>query len=109
MLPQEAPHASTWAHRPARFIGCTLSKNGRDSLQRHDRYITELFAAFDKIEGHGVPSRPIPAEFEVEGFYFRHVHHFVYWCRLSTGDIGIVTILNERMHQTDRFRDGFGG
>lgn len=69
------------------------------------RYITDLFAAFDRIESHGVISRPIPAEFGVEGFYFRHERHFVYWRRLSGGDIGIVTILQERMHQMDRFRD----
>lgn len=70
-----------------------------------DRYITDLFASFDKIETHEVASRPVPAEFEVEGFYFRHAHHFVYWRRLLNGDVGIVTILHERMHQLDRFRD----
>ncbi len=76
--------------------------------EQADLYITDLFAAFDRIEGHGVASRPIPAEFGVEGFYYRHEHHFVYWRRLSDGDIGIVTILHERMHQTDRFRDDLG-
>ena len=74
-----------------------------------DRYITNLFAAFNMIDRHGVASRPIPAEFGVEGFYFRHEHHFLYWRRLSEGDIVIVTILHERMHQTDRFRDDLGG
>ena len=74
-----------------------------------DRYLTDLFAAFELIVSHGVASRPIPAEFGVEGFYFRHEHHFVYWRRLSDGDIGIVSILHERMHQTDRFRDDLGG
>ncbi|MGV8988666.1 MAG: type II toxin-antitoxin system RelE/ParE family toxin [Cypionkella sp.] len=74
-----------------------------------ERYITDLFAAFDRIASHGVASRPIPAEFAVDGFYFRHEHHFVYWRRLSDGDIGIVTILHERMHQTDRFRDDVDG
>lgn len=29
----------------------------------------------------------------------------VYWRRLSNGDVGIVTILHERMHQMDRFRE----
>ncbi len=81
----------------------------RWSSDQADRYITDLFAAFDRIDSHGVASRPIPAEFGVEGFYFRHEHHFVYWRRLSDGDIGIVTILHERMHQTDRFRDDLGG
>ena len=73
-----------------------------------DRYITGLFAAFDRIESHGVASRPIPAEFGVEGYFFRYEHHFVYWRRLSNHDVGIVTILHERMHQIDRFRDDFG-
>ena len=73
-----------------------------------ERYITGLFAAFDRIESRGVVSKPIPAEFEVEGFYFRYERHFVYWRRLSNGDIGIATILHERMHQINRFRDDAG-
>jgi plasmid stabilization system protein ParE len=77
----------------------------RGGTVQADRYIAELFAAFDQIESHGVVSCSIPAEFGVEGFYFRHAHHFVYWRRLPNGDVGIVTILHERMHQIDRFRD----
>jgi len=52
-----------------------------------------------------VASRPVPAEFGVEGYVFRYERHFVYWRRLANGDIGIVTVLHERMHQMDRFRD----
>ena len=73
-----------------------------------DHYISDLFAAFDRIENYGVASRPIPAEFGVEGFYFRYEYHFAYWRRLPNGDIGIVTILHERMHQMDRFREDRG-
>lgn len=73
-----------------------------------DRYIIGLFAAFDRIASHGVASKPIPAEFGVDGFFFRHARHVVYWRKLSNGDIGIVTILHERMHQIDRFREDFG-
>ncbi|WIY53928.1 hypothetical protein O9Z70_05175 [Devosia sp. YIM 151766] len=54
-------------------------------------------------------SRPVPAEFGVEGYFFRHERHFVYWRRLSNDDIGIVTILHERMHQIDRFKDDYLG
>jgi plasmid stabilization system protein ParE len=74
-----------------------------------ERHITGLFEAFDRIESHGVASRPVPAEFGVQGFFFRYEHHFVYWRRLSNGDIGIVTILHERMHQIERLRDDFFG
>lgn len=68
-------------------------------------YIEGLFEAFSNIHDHGVLSKPIPAAFGHEGFYFRYQHHFVYWRYLSNGDIGIVTILHERMHQMDHFRD----
>ncbi|MGE3784790.1 MAG: type II toxin-antitoxin system RelE/ParE family toxin [Alphaproteobacteria bacterium] len=80
----------------------------RWGAEQADHYITGLFAAFDKIETHEVMSRPVPAAFGVDGYVFRYERHFVYWRRLSNGDIGIVTILHERMHQIDRFRDDLG-
>ena len=73
------------------------------------QYITGLFDAFERIKTHGVASRPVPAAFGVVGFFFRYERHFVYWRRLSNGDIGIVTILHERMHQIGRFREDFFG
>ncbi len=80
----------------------------RWGAEQADRYITGLFAAFDGIETHGVMSRPVPAAFGVDGYFFRYERHFIYWRILSNGDIGIVTILHERMHQIDRFREDFG-
>jgi toxin ParE1/3/4 len=74
-----------------------------------EAYVTGLFAAFEQIETRRVMSRPVPAEFEVEGYFFRYERHFVYWRRLANGDIGIVTILHERMHQIDRFKDDYFG
>ena len=76
--------------------------------EQADRYITGLFEAFERIETHRIMSRPVPAAFGVEGYMFRYNQHFVYWRRLLDGDIGIVTILHERMHQIDRFREDFG-
>ena len=70
-----------------------------------ESYIAGLFEAFEKIETHEVLSRPIPAEFGVDGFFFRYEKHFVYWKYLSTGVVGIVTVLHERMHQFERFND----
>jgi toxin ParE1/3/4 len=88
-----------------------------DEIYRHTReqwgseqaenYIVGLFAAFEKIADHGVASRPVPAEFGVEGFVFRYQRHFVYWRKLGNGDIGVVTLLHERMHQIERFREDF--
>lgn len=85
------------------------STEDRWGTDQASRYTIDLFAAFDRIESHGVASRPIPAEFRVEGYYFRHGQHFFYWRRLPNGDVGIVTILHQRMHQMDRFRDDRGG
>ena len=50
----------------------------------------------------------IPVELGVNGYVFRYEKHLVYWKTLDNGDIGIVTVLHERMHQIDRFREDFG-
>lgn len=73
-----------------------------------ERYVLSLFEAFHRVEARGVVSRPVPAEFGVEGYVFRYEKHLVYWRRLSNGDVGIVTILHERMHQIERLREDFG-
>ncbi len=82
-----------------------LHTRHRLGIQQADRYIKGLFELLEKIESHSIRSRPIPAEFGVDGFFFRYERHYVYWRRLSNGDIGVVTILHERMHQIDRFRE----
>ena len=76
--------------------------------EQAERYIIGMFEAFEKIAAHGVASRPIPAEFGVDGYVFRYERHFIYWRTLSHGGVGIVTILHERMHQIERFKDDFG-
>ena len=73
-----------------------------------DAHITGLFEAFDSIAAVGVASRPIPAELGVDGYLFRYEKHLTYWKTLDNRDIGIVTVLHERMHQIDRFREDFG-
>jgi len=70
-----------------------------------EAYVRGLFDCFDRIARHDLVWRAIPAEFGVDGYYCRHGHHYVYWRELDDGAIGIVTILHERMHQMDRFRE----
>jgi toxin ParE1/3/4 len=70
-----------------------------------ERYIRGLFARFDDIAARRAAWRAIPPEFGVDGFYCRYEHHYIYWRVLSDGAVGIATILHERMHQIDRFRD----
>lgn len=84
------------------------STRDRWGVEQADRYITGLFEAFSRIDSREILSRPVPAEFGVEGYFFRFQRHVVYWRRLSNGRIGIVTILHERTHQIDRLREDFG-
>ena len=74
---------------------------------RADTYINGLFDGFERIAEGGVASRPVPAEFGVDGYCFRYEKHIVYWKWLTNGDVGIVTVLHERMHQFDRFQEDF--
>jgi toxin ParE1/3/4 len=41
----------------------------------------------------------------MDGYYCRYEHHYIYWRQFADGTVGIVTILHERMHQMDRFRE----
>ncbi len=75
--------------------------------EQASRYITGLFEAFEGIETHQTMSKPVPAAFNVNGYLFRYQRHVIYWRRLPSNDVGIVTILHERMHQIDRFREDF--
>jgi toxin ParE1/3/4 len=70
-----------------------------------EHYIRGLFERFEAIAARRFPWRPIPAEFGAHGYVCRHEKHFIYWKLLGDGGVGIVTILHERMHQIDRFRE----
>ena len=93
------------SHRIDEIYRYTLEQWGTEQA---DAYIVGLFDAFSRIATHEVLSRPVPADFGVDGFFFKYKKHFVYWRYLSDGAIGIVTILHERMHQIERFKGDFG-
>ena len=80
----------------------------RWGTDRADAYITGLFEVFAGIAAGRAVSRPVPAEFGVDGYFLRYEKHYIYWRTLDNGDIGIVSILHERMHQMDRFREDSG-
>ena len=73
-----------------------------------ERYVLGIFAVFAAIAKREVVWRRIPAELGVDGWYARYERHFIYWKVLADGDLGIVTILHQRMHQMDRFREDAG-
>jgi plasmid stabilization system protein ParE len=70
-----------------------------------EMYVNGLFVVFDKIVNKQVLSHPVPAELNVNGFYVMYKKHFVYWKYLESGEVGIVTILHERMHQMKQFKN----
>ena len=72
-----------------------------------ERYVRGLFARFEAIAARQIPWRPIPAEFGVDGYVCHYEQHVIYWKVLANGDVGVVTVLHERMHQIDRFREDF--
>lgn len=41
-----------------------------------EKFITGLFAAFDKIAAHGVASKPTPVAVSVEGLLLGYERHF---------------------------------
>lgn len=93
------------SHRIDEIYQYTLSQWG---VEQAGNYVLGLFDTFSKIATHEVLSYPIPADYGVVGFFCKYEKHFVYWRHLSSGDIGIVTILHERMHQVGRLKDDFG-
>lgn len=93
------------SHRIDEIYCYTRDRWGSDQAKV---YVAGLFNTFSRIATHEMLSHPIPAEFAVEGYFFRYKKHFVYWKILPNGDVGIVTVLHERMHQINRIREGFG-
>lgn len=92
-------------HRLDEIYIYTLNTWGKEQAER---YIKGLFDRFEAIAAREFPWRPIPAEFDVDGFFDRYEHHVIYWKMLADGAVGIVTILHEKMHQIERLKNDFG-
>lgn len=80
----------------------TVTRWGADQA---DRYISLLFQYFSEVTAKNTMWRTVPAEFGVDGYFGKCEHHFVYWRVLSSGDVGFVAILQERMHQIQQLRE----
>jgi toxin ParE1/3/4 len=92
------------SHRLDRIFAYTRDTWGEAQAER---YIRGLFERFEAIAARRFPWRPIPAEFGVDGYVCRYEKHLIYWKLLGDGSVGIVTVLRERMHQIDRFREDY--
>ena len=89
-------------HRLDQIYAYTLDTWGEAQAES---YIRGLFERFQAIADRRFHWGAIPAEFGVDGYFCRYEKHFIYWKMLGDGSVGIVTVLHQRMHQIDRFRE----
>jgi len=73
-----------------------------------DAYLDGLFSVFERIEARKVLWRPMPPEFEVDGYFTRFERHVIYWKQFDSGEIGIAAILHTSMLHGDRLLATFG-
>ncbi len=74
---------------------------------RADQYLDGLLERIASLEAGNVLSKPLPPEFEIDGFVVRFEKHYIYWCRMSRDRTGVVAVLHISMLQTDRLRDAY--
>ncbi len=80
----------------------TLNAWGEDQA---DKYLRRLVLAI-----HSLPSqKSLWRRFAQKGlsgiFFVRHEHHFIFFRELSTGEIGVITVLHEKMNIPARIRE----
>jgi toxin ParE1/3/4 len=73
-----------------------------------DAYLDGLFSIFELIQVRKELWRPMPPEFEVDGYFTRYGRHVIYWKQFDSGEIGIAAILHTSMLHGDRLLAAFG-
>ena len=81
----------------------------RWSEDQADDYIAGLFAEFAVIADRKTPWRSLDPSFGVTGYSRRWRSHVIYWKGIAGGDVAIVAILHQRMHQSPRLREALDG
>ncbi|MEO1029026.1 MAG: type II toxin-antitoxin system RelE/ParE family toxin [Pseudomonadota bacterium] len=76
-------------------------------LQQADTYLEGFYGCFEDIAAKRVLWRPIPSEYEVEGFFTRYEKHLIYWRHIGDGELFIVAILHTSMLQHERLKQAF--
>lgn len=73
--------------------------------EQADRYVSGLIAALDHIAESPHRWRSI-SEDGFEGVYYaRYRHHFIFFRKLSSGELGVVSILHENMDIPDQLAE----
>jgi len=73
-----------------------------------DKYLRGLVETAERAHKSRHLWRPVPDE-ELKGaFFIRYRHHFIFFRELSTGTIGVISILHENMDIPSRLKDEYG-
>ena len=70
-----------------------------------DKYLDGIYDCFDRILSQSELWRPIPAAFEISGYYTRYEKHLIYWKQFEDGTVGIAAIIHHSRHQIDRLKE----
>ena len=68
-------------------------------------YVQGLYQAVYKIADDRRLWRPVPHEHTQNIFFTRYKHHYIFFRALSTGQLGIVSVLHEKMNIPSRLKD----
>jgi toxin ParE1/3/4 len=70
-----------------------------------DKYVTDLVEAINGAQGKRHQWRRL-VDKALNGVYFiRHQHHYVFFRELSSGELGVISILHENMDIPARLRE----
>jgi plasmid stabilization system protein ParE len=70
-----------------------------------DKYVIDLVEAINGAQGRHHQWRSV-MDIELSGVYFiRHQHHYVFFRELSSGELGVISILHENMDIPARLRE----
>ena len=70
-----------------------------------DDYVRGLYDAITKIADKRMLWRPVPHEQAQGVFFTRHEHHYIFFRELSSGHLGIVSILHKKMDLPARLKN----
>lgn len=72
-----------------------------------DNYLDRLYNKFRQIADNPNMWRPIPRQFEVEGYFARYERHYIYWCQNHKKEIIFTDIIHDSMMQSERLKKAF--
>lgn len=76
--------------------------------QQADKYVRELIDAMQRLGGKRGSWKPAPDPGLKGVFFVKHAHQFIFFKELTSGAIGVITVLHENMDIPSRLRDDAG-